>query len=269
MTLTSTWRVVRHLTSIELVASFMYRTQFAVYMLSTAVSVLIGLLIWLRLEASGADLPVDREFIVSYYLMLAIVRVLTSTWHSEYLAQMIREGTLNSWLIRPGSYLLNLIANNLAEKLVKIGAITLLLLPVWFVFRDAFVLPTHLLQWMAFVIAVVMAAVIQFCLTTAIGSLGFWMDDNAGIARGRHVISMVLSGELVPLALYPAWAMGFLEWQPFRFMLSFPLEVLLGTLSSTQLAAGFAAQLAWTLFFAWLCRFMWLRGLQSYSAIGA
>lgn len=269
MSVTSVWRVLRRLTSIEIVSSLMYRTQFAVYMLSTAVSVLIGLMIWLRLEASGADLPVDREFIVSYYLMLAIVRVLTSTWHSEYLAQMIREGTLNGWLIRPGSYLLNLVANNLAEKIVKIGAITLLLLPAWYFYRDAFVLPGELSHWMLFSVAMILAAAIQFFLTTAIGSLGFWMDDNAGIARGRHVISMVLSGELVPLALYPAWAMGFLDWQPFRFMLSFPLEVLLGTRSAHQITYGFVMQLMWTAFFGWLCWFVWQRGLRSYSAIGA
>lgn len=262
-------RVLRRLTSIELVATLMYRTQFFVYMLSTAVSVLIGLMIWLRLEASGANLPVDREFIVSYYLMLAIVRVLTSTWHSEYLAQMIREGQLNSWLIRPGSYLLNLIANNLAEKLVKIGAIALLLLPAGFVYRDAFVLPGELSHWLLFGFSLILAAAIQFFLTTAIGSLGFWMDDNAGIARGRHVVSMVLSGELVPLALYPAWAMGFLNWQPFRFMLSFPLEVLLGTVTGTQLIYGFAMQLMWTAGFGCLCFYVWQRGLRSYSAIGA
>ncbi len=262
-------RVLRRLTSIELVASMMYRVQFVVYMLSTAVTVLVGLMIWLRLEDSGAELPVDREFIVSYYLMLAIVRVLTSTWHSEYLAQAIREGQLNSWLIRPGSYLLNLIANNIAEKTVKIGAISLLLLPAWLVYRQAFVLPTDVVQWLQFVVALLLAVFIQFCLTTAIGALGFWMDDNAGIARARHVISSVLSGELVPLALYPAWAMGFLEWQPFRFMLSFPLEVLLGTLSGSEIAYGFAMQAFWAGVFGWLCWFTWRRGLRSYSAIGA
>ena len=269
MSFASVLRVLRRLTSIELVGTLMYRTQFFVYMLSTAVSVLIGLMIWLRLEASGADLHVDREFIVSYYLMLALVRVLTSTWHSEFLAQMIREGQLNSWLIRPGSYLLNLVANNLAEKLVKVVAISLLLLPAWFVYRDAFVLPAQFSHWVFFIIALILAAAIQFFLTTVIGSLGFWMDDNTGIARGRHVIGMVLSGELVPLVLYPAWAMEFLNWQPFRFMLSFPLEVLLGTATGNQLIYGFAMQLMWTLGFGWLCFYMWRRGLRSYSAVGA
>lgn len=261
--------VLRRLTSIEVTGALMYRTQFVVYMVGTVISTLIGLMIWLRLEQSGAKLPVDREFIVSYYLMLAIVRVLTSTWHSEYLAHEIRMGSLNRWLIRPGSYVLNLIANNLAEKLIKITAVSLLLLPAWFIYRDAFVLPTYGTQWLLFLIAVVLAAAIQFSLTTAIGSLGFWMDDNTGIARGRHVTSMVLSGELVPLALFPAGMMGFIQWQPFRFMLSFPLEVMLGTLSARDLAYGFAMQAIWAGFFVWLCWFAWQRGLKSYSAVGA
>jgi ABC-2 type transport system permease protein len=262
-------RVLRKLTSIEIVASLMYRTQFAVYMLSTVVSIMVGLFIWLRLGESGADLPVDREFIVSYYLLLAVVRVLVSTWHSEYLAQVIRNGELNAWLIRPGSYLLNLLANNFAEKLVKIFAIIPMIAIVGVFYRDAFVLPTGINHWLLFIAAVIFAAVIQFCLTSAIGSLGFWMDDNAGIARSRHVFSMVLSGELVPLALYPAWTMGFLDWQPFRFMLSFPLEILLGTLDSRQLAYGFCIQVGWAALFTWLCWFTWQRGLRSYSAVGA
>ncbi len=269
MTPAAVARVLRRLTVMEITSSFMYRTQFVIYMIGTVVTTLIGLLIWLRLEQSGAALPVNREFIVSYYLMLAIVRVLTSTWHSEYLASVIRMGTLNSWLIRPGSYLLSVLGNNLAEKLIKIMAVSLLLLPAWYFYRDYFVLPAGLSQWLLFVIAIVLAAAIQFSLTTAIGSLGFWMDDNTGIARGRHVIGMVFSGELAPLALFPAWAMGFIEWQPFRFMLSFPLEVMLGTLSTQQLVYGFAMQLMWTVFFGWLCWFAWQRGLRSYSAIGA
>ncbi len=262
-------RVLRQLTSVEITSSLIYRLQFIIYMISTIVSVTVGLFLWTHLQASGADLPVDDQFIVTYYMMLALVRVAVSTWHSEYLAQVIRDGQLNAWLIRPGSYLLNLIANNIAEKLVKAGAILPMLAVVWVLYRDQFALPLRPELWLLFAIAVVGAGVIHFCLTTAIGSLGFWMSDNAGIARGRHVISMVLSGELVPLALYPAWAMGFLDWQPFRFMLSFPLEVLLGQLSTEALIYGFALQTLWATVFGALCWFAWQRGLQAYNAVGA
>lgn len=262
-------RVLRKLTSIEIVGSLMYRTQFAVYMASTVVSIMVGLFIWLRVGESGADLPVDRDFIVTYYLMLAVVRTLVSTWHSEYFAMVIRKGDLNAWLIRPGSYLLNLLANNFAEKVVKIATIIPMLAIIWFFYRDQFILPAQIGPWLLFIPAIIGAFVIEFCLTTTIGALGFWMDDNAGIARSRRVIAMALSGELVPLALYPAWAAGFLQWQPFRFTMSFPLEVLLMDLSSQQLIAGFAMQFLWLVLIVALCRFTWQRGLRAYSAVGA
>jgi ABC-2 type transport system permease protein len=62
---------------------------------------------------------------------------------------------------------------------------------------------------------------------------------------------------------------GFLDAQPFRYTLSFPLEVLTGRLSSAELARGFA----WQAFFCvglWACyRLIWRYGLRSYSATGA
>lgn len=269
MNFVSVLKVLRKLTSIEIVGSLMYRTQFAVYMMSTVVSIMVGLFIWIRLGDSGADLPVNREFIVTYYLVLAVVRTLVSTWHSEYLAQVIRTGELNAWLIRPGSYLLNLLANNFSEKVVKTIVIVPMISVIWFFYRDSFALPGGLARWLLFLMAMIGAFVLEFCLTTTIGSLGFWMDENAGIARSRHVIAMALSGELVPLALYPAWASTFLDWQIFRFTMSFPLEVLLMDLSSRQLAFGFVMQFAWLAAVVALCRFTWQRGLRAYSAVGA
>ncbi|MCA9833548.1 MAG: ABC-2 family transporter protein [Thermomicrobiales bacterium] len=269
MTPASQLRVLRRLTSIELVGSLMYRTQFAVYMVSTVVSIMVGLFIWLRVGESGGDLPVDREFIVTYYLMLAVVRTLVSTWHSEFLAQVIRKGELNAWLARPGSYILNLLANNFSEKIVKMSTILPMLGVIWWFYRDQFALPTEISRWLLFIPALVGAFVLEFCLTTTIGSLGFWMDENSGIARSRHVIAMALSGELVPLALYPAWATTFLDIQVFRFTMSFPLEVLLTDLSSQQLVAGFVLQFAWLVAIVMVCRFTWQRGLHAYSGIGA
>lgn len=269
MSLASVLRVLKRLTSMEIVGSLMYRTQFAVYMVSTVVSIMVGLFLWLRVGESGAELPVDQEFIVTYYLMLAVVRTLVSTWHSEYLAQIIRQGELNAWLVRPGSYLINLLANNFSEKVVKTLVIMPMLGVVWFFYRDQFAPPSELERWLLFIPALIGAFIIEFCLTTTIGSLGFWMDENAGIARSRHVIAMALSGELVPLALYPVWASAFLDWQIFRFTMSFPLEVLLMDHSSQQLAAGFLTQIAWAVTIYVLCRYTWQRGLRAYTAVGA
>lgn len=269
MTFLSGFRVLRKLTSIEIVGSLMYRTQFVVYMMSTVVSVAVGLFIWLRVGESGGNLPVSRDFIVTYYLVLAIVRTLVSTWHSEYLAMAIRQGELNAWLVRPGSYLTNLLANNFSEKVVKIMVLVPMIGVIWFFYRDAFAIPGDITRWLLFSLAMIGAFVLEFCLSTTIGSLGFWMSENSGIARSRQVVAMALSGELVPLALYPAWASTFLDWQIFRFTMSFPIEVLLMDPSSRELALGFLLQFVWLWAVVALCRFAWQRGLRAYSAVGA
>jgi viologen exporter family transport system permease protein len=78
----------------------------------------------------------------------------------------------------------------------------------------------------------------------------------------------VLSGGIVPLALLPVALQGFLAVQPFRFMLSFPLEVLLGT-TRGSVATGFAWQAGWLAVFAGGAAALWRVGLRGYQAAGA
>lgn len=269
MSITAILRVLKRLATIELVGTMVYRAQFAVYMLSTVVLTLVGLFIWTTIEATGTELPIDRQFIVSYYLILAVVQVLVSAWHGDYLAMVIRNGELNAWLARPGSYILNLLGNNIAEKIVKIMVIVPMLAIAWLAYQDAFHLPVAPSRWVLFASTLLGAAAINFTLITIVGTLGFWLQDQAGVSRSIQLARTVLSGQLVPLAVFPEWTATFMAWQPFRYTLSFPIEVLIGDLSRSQLAVGFTLQAFWAAFFSWLTWFSWQRGLRAYSAVGA
>jgi ABC-2 type transport system permease protein len=89
------------------------------------------------------------------------------------------------------------------------------------------------------------------------------------LIRVKGLVGALLNGQFVPLALFPRHFSGFLDAQPFRYTLSFPLEVLTGRLSTTELVRG----LAWQAFYCvalWACyRLVWRYGLRSYSATGA
>jgi ABC-2 type transport system permease protein len=55
---------------------------------------------------------------------------------------------------------------------------------------------------------------------------------------------------------------------PFRYMVAFPVEVLVGQLDRNELWTGFAFQAGW-LFVAWvLFHLLWRAGLRRYSAVG-
>ncbi len=66
-----------------------------------------------------------------------------------------------------------------------------------------------------------------------------------------------LSGMIIPLALAPSWAQGFLFWQPFAGLVDIPYRIYFGNLTGTVALEGIAAQVLWVTFFILAGRF-WL-----------
>jgi ABC-2 type transport system permease protein len=95
------------------------------------------------------------------------------------------------------------------------------------------------------------------------------MQDVWGLSSAFSLAERFLNGGLIPLALFPPWAMGIVQAQPFRYTLSFPLEILTGTLSVDAMVRGFAWQAAYAVGLYALYRVQWRYGLRAYSAAGA
>lgn len=269
MTLAQTLRIIRRLVILDFTGALIYRAEFVMFMISTVLAPAISLLVWRAALANGADLPVDADYLTTYFVLLGIVSMLTSSWTSGFLAQEIRLGLVSKWLVRPGSTHYNGIANNISEKLIKAVALTPMIAVLWWFFRDAVVVPRDPLRWVLFLTSIVAAAVMVFALDVLVGSLAFWIDDIGGIDYARGLVASVLKGHVVPLALLPAWSQGFVEAQPFRFTLSFPLEIVVRDLSARQLAVGMALQLIYPLLAVLAARALWQRGLRAYTAVGA
>ena len=261
-------RVFRALVARDVSTTMMYRGWLFMLQLGNLVVPVISLLVWQGALSLGAQLPVEREYLVTYFVLVSLVSMLTSSWTSGFLASSIRLGDLASWLVRPCSTHLNGLANNLAEKLVKLLLLVPMVAVLALLLHGQLGLPTNPLRWLGFLISVAMAAGITFSLDILVGSLAFWFEDVSGFDRARELAARVLSGGIVPLALLPAALQGVLAVQPFRFMLSFPLEVLLGTVSGSLLT-GFAWQAGWFVVFAGGAAVTWRVGLRGYQASGA
>jgi len=269
MTFAEKARLLGRMVAVNMAGNLAYRGDFVFFMLGAIFSPLLAALIWKAAIASGASLPVDRSYVITYFVLLSLVSVLTSSWLSGFMADDIRNGKLSVWLARPGSYLYELAANNIAEKGIKLVILVPMVLGISWIFRDDLAVTGVPWQWAVAVLAVALGAVLTFSLDVVEGSLGFWLDDVAGIVRARGLLMAVLAGQVVPLALMPEWAQGFLTAQPFRYLVSFPLEVMLGSLSNEEIATGLALQVAYTALFLFAARGMWNTGKRGYAAVGA
>jgi ABC-2 type transport system permease protein len=258
------WRTLVRNVSLTLA----YRGEFLLMMLTGSIPVVISLLIWLRLEEAGVPLPLTRSQFVTYYLMLRLAAMLTSSWVAEYVASEIRQGSLSDTLVRPVPYIIHYITNNVGEKVVKLPLLFPILLLIGFAFRADLQLPSDPWRWLGFVCCLPFAAVTAFLLDFVVGSLAFWIADVNGLVRVMNLVSAFLAGQIVPLALFPPGMNGLLEVQPFRYTLSFPLELLTSNLSASAAARGFIWQIGYCILLWALYRLIWRRGLRSYVAPG-
>jgi ABC-2 type transport system permease protein len=67
----------------------------------------------------------------------------------------------------------------------------------------------------------------------------------------------------------PEWSRGFVDYQPYRYTVSFPVEIVAGNLSGGELLTGLTIQLGYVVGAALLARAVWAAGIRAYSAVGA
>ena len=268
-TLGRNFRVLRRMTAAQIVQASVYRGAWIIFMASNVCVPIISLLIWRTAIANGAQLPIDERYVTTYFVLLSFVTMATSSWMTGFLADDIRLGKLSSWMVRPASLLLGFVANNLSEKFLKVFALVPMIGVLWWIFRDSMNIPAGPGRWAVFAVSIVLGAVLVFTIDILIASLAFWMDDVSALAQARLIIASVLSGAVVPLALMPEWSRGFIDHQPFRFTVSFPVEIVAGSLSGQDLLVGLGIQTGYVLLFGVLARLVWAAGIRAYSAVGA
>lgn len=228
----------------------------------------VSLLAWRGAIALGAQTPVDERYLTTYLVAVSLVTLLTSSWTSGFLADSIRLGTLSSWLVRPCSTHLAAIANNLAEKAAKLVVLVPMVAALGFLLRGSVELPQDPAQWLVCGLALVLGGTMAFALDVLVGSLAFWFEDVAGVDRLRLIVTRLLSGAIVPLAVLPASWQPFLVAQPFRYLVAFPLEVLLAP-DAVATGTGLAWQVGWTVVLAATAATAWRVGLHRYQGAGA
>lgn len=171
-----------------------YRWWLAMMQLANVVGPLVSLLVWQGAMRQGVQLPVSPQFLTTYLVLVSLVALMTSSWTSQFLATAIRLGGLNSWIVRPCSAHLGSLANNLAEKVVKMVLLTPMLTLLAFAFREQVHLPTGVSRWAMFIVAILLAGTLTFLVDVAVGSMAFWFEDIAGVDRMRTLGTRVLSG---------------------------------------------------------------------------
>ena len=91
---------------------------------------------------------------------------------------------------------------------------------------------------MLFVPALALAFAVRWLLEYTLALAAFWTTRVAACNSVYHLVFWFLAGMVAPNALLPDWLQAVAAVLPFRWMLAFPIEVLLGRLENRRHRAG-------------------------------
>ncbi len=247
--------------------SLEYRGEGLIWMMGNMLSVIM-LAVWLSISRNGPVNGFSSADFVAYYMLALLVRQLTAVWSAWTLSMDIREGRLSPQLLRPLHPIHMEIANNWAEKIMRLTIVVPIIVVVFVLVPGARLTLTPITV-PAFVLSVAGAWALCFLSDYVTGILTFWTSHALAFTQVWWDLRMVLSGMLVPLQMFPPAVLPVLDWLPFRYMLSFSTEIVLGRVEGAQILSGLLVQFGWVALFWLLVRVLWRLGVRSYSAVGA
>jgi ABC-2 type transport system permease protein len=244
-----------------------YRVAVFIWMLSMVLP-LVMLAAWLSIAESGPVGRFGRTEFIAYYMAAILVRNMTGVWIIWDLDADIRKGELSFKLLKPMNPIVHYMAQSLAAKPMRLAVLVPLISVVAYIMPEVH-FRVDPLALILFTGALLGAWMLLFFIQFTNGLLSFWITQAIGINDIWFGIFSLFSGYLVPLDLFPAVLRNALYLLPFRYMMSFPVEIFTGRLALPEIVQGLAWQWLWVLVFYLVYRVIWARGLRQYSAVGA
>lgn len=245
--------------------TFEYRLSLVLWILNGFIGPFMALVVWLTVS-KGGELALSSSDLVTYFLSSIVVIRLTQSWSLESIGRRIKKGAFSQYLLHPSPYFLSDLANNLATKLFRLLTLFPFLVVFFLIFRQQLEINLLKERWVLFLLAAILGFLINYFFQNAIAILAFWTTEINGIGRTFDIIQSFFSGSFVPIILMPDLLRKIMLFLPFRFFLSFPIEILLSSLQ-TNILVGFISGIFWLFFWLLLWLVLFKKGVKKYSAV--
>ncbi|MBA3736764.1 MAG: ABC-2 family transporter protein [Actinobacteria bacterium] len=253
----------------SVVSQLQYRVAQYFYMLGMVAEPVIYLVVWTTIarQHGGAVNGITVGQFAAYYIVWTLVRNMNIVFGAPFWEWRIREGRLAGDLLRP----LNILHYDLAFFAGWKFVVVALWIPIAVGLSAVFHPDLHpsALEIVVFVAAIWGAYFVRSMFQATIGMLNFWTTRGAAVFDLYMATEMLLSGRLVPLKLMPGWVQTLADFLPFKWTFGFPIESLVGSLSTRSLLLGLGAQVMWTVIGYVLFTFAWRAAIKRFSAVGA
>jgi ABC-2 type transport system permease protein len=230
---------------------------------------LSGLLVlYISIYATGQQMGnYTLPQILLYYVLVTVFNV---TWGDGVgmgfeIADEINQGEVVNYLLKPLRYFWSKFFYFLGNNTINVILISPLIIILGYFGRDYYSLPT-LAGWPIFIFFLFTALLIDFLIFFTAALAGFWLHRGQGMLYAVLLIVGLLDGSILPLDLFPDWALNIIHYLPFQFLMFVPIQAFSQRISNVPEMLFLA--LGWLVVLYLFSMFVWQRGVKKFEAVG-
>ena len=252
------------------VQSLEYRSNTVVGAFAILSGVLIEFLLWQRIFITRGVSEINGfsfQELMIYIFFCLVVGQLKSSWVTSIeMIDAIRSGEMNKYLIRPISFFtyhfMLFIGYNSLFYLVY-GTMIIGLAVIW----PTWIFPQfwHVLGFLVtLIISVYLSYAVYFTMVCA----AFWFGEVRSLVIAYNLSTLVLSGQMVPLAFFPENLQRVISWTPLPYLVDIPVSIATGKLPISQWGDAIITGCIWSVIMSMVSLGIYKIGIRYYEGYG-
>ena len=248
-----------------------YRANALVGVFAIISGLFIEYQIWsLIFESKGTEKIKNFTFeeLIVFIFLSIIIGQLKSSWHtSGEMIRAIRTGDINKYLIRPVSYFwYNFMMFLGVNSLYYIVYSSILF--IFILMFPTLIFPTFL-NFLGFILALFLSIYLSYAIYFIMICFAFWFGEVRSLVVSYNVAMLILSGQYIPIRLFPENILQILNWSPIRYLVDFPVSIATGLLPYGEWLLGFLVAFIWCFILSIISFYIYRYGIKSYEAYGS
>lgn len=211
---------------------------------------------------AGSDPRQLMETVTYVWLQQMLFRALLTS--EGEIVQQIMSGSVAYSLIRPVDQQLYWCCRDLAMKIVGVlmRLMPMLLLQLVLPADCRMLPPASLLAFLQFLASTALGFLCLTEISSITDACVMITLDNKGLSAIINLLKAALSGNVIPLTLFPAALQNLIRYQPFAQALDAPIRMYLNEQTAGEFALNFGVQLLWFFALMLLARLLWRGNLK-------
>ena len=248
-----------------------YRLNFALSLISAAYPIFIQTFLWTAIFQASAQQVVYgytyRQMIAYTFLAGLVARIVRTGFEYEIMDD-VKTGKFSRFLVQPVGYFQYRLCSFFGNKLPGLSMLLGLLVVVLAGLSIFWGVSIQFANILIFLVTIVLAIALNFLLFYSISAISFWIVEVGFLFEGIRIITILLSGGIFPLEVFGERFLQVVNLLPFKYTVSFPINVLNGKTVPADIVVGILVQCLWIIIFLAVSNLLWRVGSRRFVAVG-